>query len=267
MTCAASPWPPATVGRVSALSSSRRRLIAAVAAAAVAIAVALILVSVLGSGGTTAGRVTTAPATTSSTGAGKATAVPGAAAAERLFRGIPQRLNQLGSAKAPVTMVEFADLQCPFCRAFAAEGLPAIVREYVRPGKVKLVFSGIAFIGPDSETALRAAYAAGLQNRLWNFVDLLYRNQGAENSGWVTDGLVREIARSIPGLDVAKLFADRTSPAVEAAIQATSQQAAQAHVSQTPTFFVGRTGRTLRELPVTSLGPQAFRPTLSALLK
>src|SRR5581483_4833538 len=91
--------------------------------------------------------------------------VPGAAATQKLFRGLPQTLNVLGDPKAPVTMVEFGDLQCPFCREYAIKALPAIVDEYVRPGKLKLVFTGLAFIGPDSEAALRATYAAGLQGK------------------------------------------------------------------------------------------------------
>ena len=93
-------------------------------------------------------------------------------------------------------MVEFADLQCPFCREYTLNALPTIVKQYVRTGKVKLVFFGMAFLGPDSETALRAAYAAGLQSRLWNVIDLLYRNQGPENSGWVTDGLLRAVGKA-----------------------------------------------------------------------
>src|SRR5439155_270723 len=97
----------------------------------------------------------------------------GEAATQKLFRGIPQKLNVLGNLKAPVTMVEFADLQCPYCRDFAVQALPDIVRRYVRPGKVKLVFSGLAILGSDSERALRATYAAGLQGRLWNYLDLL----------------------------------------------------------------------------------------------
>jgi hypothetical protein len=52
----------------------------------------------------------------------------------------------LGNPNAPVTMIEFADLQCPFCRDYALNALPAIVQEYVRPGKVKLVFGGISFL-------------------------------------------------------------------------------------------------------------------------
>src|SRR5439155_6373170 len=78
-----------------------------------------------------------------------------------LFAGIPQRGNVLGSPHAPLTLVEYADLQCPYCGAFARDTLPALVSEYVRSGEVKLVFRGMAFVGPESLTALRAVVAAG----------------------------------------------------------------------------------------------------------
>jgi protein-disulfide isomerase len=243
---------------------------------AVGVAAGLITVSVFGSSDsknanatpiptmvtTTPG--TTAPATTTPQ---PGPAIAGAAETAKLFRGIPQTLNVLGNPKAPVTMVEFADLQCPFCAQYALDALPTIVRDYVRTGKVKLVFAGLSFIGPDSETALRAAYAAGLQNRLWNFLDLLYRNQGAENSGWVTDALLRATARSIPGVDVPRLMAARNTTAVDNAILATKQQATSARVNETPTFFAGPTGGTLNRIQLTSLTPAAFQPTLDALLK
>lgn len=248
----------------------RAALFAAVGIAAVGIAVGLIVASVVGSDGKEKATPTTV-ATTVSTSTSPATTpgltVTGGAATARLLRGIPQRLNVLGNPKAPVTMVEFADLQCPFCREFALDALPALVREYVRPGKVKLVFAGMAFIGPDSEKALRATYAAGLQGRLWNFLDLLYRNQGPENSGWVTDDLLRAAGRAVQGLDVGAMIAARQTPEVDNAIAATEQQASSARVNSTPTFFAGPTGGTLQHLGVSELKPQAFRPTLDALLK
>src|SRR5262249_925128 len=121
----------------------RNLLFVGVGAAALAIALALILVSVLGSS-----NGSSAPATTVSTSPPPSVPsapakAPGATATAALFRGIPQRLNQLGNPNAKVTMVEFADPQCPYCRQYALDALPAIVREYVRSGKVKLVFFGI----------------------------------------------------------------------------------------------------------------------------
>ena len=236
--------------------------------AALVIAVALILVSVLGSSSAeTTPPPPTKTAASGSTAPAAPTKAPGAAATATLFRGIPQRLNQLGNPNAKVTMVEFADPQCPYCRDFALDALPAIVREYVRTGKVKLVYFGIEIIGPNSEQGLRATYAAGLQNKLWNFSDLLYKSQGAENSGWITDALLRQIGNSIPGFDTARMLADMSSPKVESALAASAQQASSARVSQTPTFFAGPTGGRLQQIPVTSLTPDGFRSTLDSLAK
>ena len=164
-------------------------------------------------------------------------------------------------------MVEFADPQCPFCRQFALDALPTIVKEYVRTGKTKLVYFGIAIIGPNSEPGLRAIYAAGLQGKLWNFSDLLYKSQGAENSGWITDDLLRQIGSSIPGFDTGRMFADMQSDQVSAALAASAQQASSARVDQTPTFFAGPTNGRLQQVPLTALTADAFRPTLDALLK
>jgi protein-disulfide isomerase len=251
---------------VRSLLRSRAALFAAVGIAAVGIAAGLIVASVVRSSDKkTAPPVTSAGTIGSATT--EATTVNGAAETAKLFKGISQQLNVLGNPNAPVTLIEFADLQCPFCREFALNALPAIIRDYVRPGKVKLVFAGIAFIGPDSETALRATYAAGLQRRLWNFLDLLYRNQGAENSGWVTDGLLRAIGSSIKGVDVDALLAARQTDGVDNAITATNQQATEAKVNSTPTFFAGPTGGTLKQIHVTELRAKAFRPALDALLR
>jgi protein-disulfide isomerase len=254
-------------------------MLTAVGVVAVSVAAGLITVSVLGSSDGQKAEATPIPSTTvaepSTSTPGSTTApqpqpgikISGGAETAKLFRGIPQKLNVVGNPNAPVTMVEFADLQCPFCRQFALNALPAIVRDYVRPGKVKLVFAGLAFIGPDSETAVRAAYAAGLQNRLWQFLDLLYRNQGPENSGWVTDALLRATARAIPGVGASTMMAARHTSEIDNAILATQQQASSARVNETPTFFAGRTGGTLNRIPLTSLTPAAFRPTLDALLR
>jgi protein-disulfide isomerase len=253
---------------------SRWTLFAGVGLVAIGIAAALIVVSLTGgSNDDKSAAATTAPTVPSMSVGGGTTAptapptAPGAAATIALFKGIPQQLNVLGKAGAPVTMVEFADLQCPFCQEYAVNALPALVKEYVRTGKAKFVFSGMHFIGPDSEKALRAVFAAGLQGRLWQFLDLLYKNQGAENSGWVTDDLLRSIGDSLPGLDTDKLLADMSSAEVTNAIAAADQQAQQASVNSTPTFFAGKTGATLEHLNVTTLTPDAFRPTLDALTK
>ncbi len=247
----------------------RNLLYLGVGSAAAVIALVLILVSVIGS--SSAETTPSVPATTTTASGGSTPAAtpkaPGAAATAALFRDIPQQLNQLGNPKAKVTMIEFADPQCPFCRQYELETLPTIVKEYVRTGKVKLVYFGIPIIGQNSEAGLRAVYAAGLQDKLWNFSHLLYKSQGAENSGWITDTLLRRIGDSIPGFDTQKMLADRQSAEVDAALSASTQQATNGHVDRTPTFFAGPTGGTLQQIALTALSADAFRPTLDALIK
>jgi protein-disulfide isomerase len=232
---------------------SRESLSLVAVAGAVLVAIVLIVASQLGNRKSTA-----APVTAS---------VAGGADTAALFAGIPQRGTVLGSPAAPVTLVEYADLQCPYCGDFSRNVLPSLVRDYVRTGKVKVVFRGLAFVGPDSESALRAALAAKNQNRLWNFVDLLYANQGAENSGWVTGGLIRSVAGEIPGVDVTRLVADAQSTAVTGAIAATQRLASNDGVNSTPSFWIGRTGGALVALDVRSLEAAAFRPALDSLSK
>jgi protein-disulfide isomerase len=178
-----------------------------------------------------------------------------------LLEGIPQRGVELGRDDAPVTLVEFADIQCPFCAEWALDTFPDLVREYVKPGKVKLVFRGLAFLGEDSVEGLRAVIAAGQQNKLWQYLELLFAEQGAENSDWVTEELIRGVAEQVPGLDVDKLMAGRDAEVVTAAIAQAEQQARRANVQGTPTFFIGR-GDSLRQLAIQSLDADAFRPAL-----
>jgi protein-disulfide isomerase len=195
-----------------------------------------------------------------------AAAPTGAAGVAAMLDGIPQEGTALGWRRAPVTLVEFADPQCPYCAAWARSALPEIVRRYVRPGKVRLYFDGMTFVGADSTTALRTALAAGKQRRFWNVIELLYENQGEENTGWVTDSLLRSIGEAVPGLDTSRMLSDRGSAAVDHALSQAETVAQEAGVNATPTFAVGRTGGQLRLVHVTSLAPSGLAPFLDAAL-
>lgn len=158
------------------------------------------------------------------------------------FTGIPQDGAVLGDPGATVTLIEYADLQCPACQQYALGTFPGIVEDYVRPGRVKTEFRGFPFLGEDSFKAQRFVLAAGLQDRLWNLQEALYRNQGAENSGWVTDDLIRTLAAEIPGLDVDQLFADADTNEIAQAVDDGIAQAEAAGVPGTPTFFISIDG-------------------------
>jgi protein-disulfide isomerase len=205
-------------------SANRNLLIAAGAAAAVVLV--LVGASLLLRGGGSNG--------TGGAGGGTGTGIEEAAA---LLDGIPQDRAVLGSPKAKVTMIQFEDLQCPICRRYQAEGFPSVVENYVRPGKVKLRFVGMAFIGPDSEKALLYTLAAGEQGKLWQFQDALYANQGDENSGWVTDALLEKIATGL-GLDWAKLKKDADGPVTLQQANSMVDEANQRQIQGTPTFYV-----------------------------
>lgn len=181
-----------------------------------------------------------------------------------LFRGVPQDGIAIGDPQAPVTLVEYADLQCPYCARWARDAFPTIVQQYVRTGRVRVVFRGLAFLGPQSDTALRAALAAGEQDRLWDVVHGLFVQQGAENSGWVSDALLRSFGGT--GVDAQRMLDSTQSPWVERQLTAASRAAERVGLLGTPFFQAGRTGGALTPLRVSALDADTFRRELDRLL-
>ena len=158
-----------------------------------------------------------------------------------LFKGIPQSGTTLGRATAPVTMTEFIDPQCPYCREFETTVLPSIVKNYVRTGKLRIQMEPWAFIGPDSIRGQAAELAAAEQNRAFNYAELLYDNQGIENTGWLNDNMSPPPPSSIPG--------SRPHPPQRALIrsgQGGTETGRRPRTTDktlgTPTLYVGRTG-------------------------
>jgi protein-disulfide isomerase len=180
--------------------------------------------------------------------------------------GLPQDGSFLGAPSAEVTLIEYADMQCPFCRQYAEQVFPTLVDEYVRDGRVRMEFRGMAFLGEDSLEALRYVQAAGLQGRLWQMQEGLYRNQGDENSGWVTTELAEEVGTEIDGLDVERMLEDSVGEEVTARIDEAQAQASAAGVTGTPTFFVQIGDDEPYQLEITALDPEAFRPALDDAL-
>ncbi len=152
--------------------------------------------------------------------------------------GIPQEGRVLGSPDARVTLIEWADPQCPGCRAYTEELFPTLVDEYVRPGKVNTEFHGLPFIGDDSVKGYRFLLAAAEQNKLWDLQEALYRNQGGENDGWLTDDLIRELAAQIDGLDVDQLFADAERSDIVAEANGAIAAGQAAGIPGTPTLLL-----------------------------
>ncbi|HEU6443438.1 MAG TPA: thioredoxin domain-containing protein [Gaiellaceae bacterium] len=191
-------------------------------------------------------------------------AVAGIAETAATFDGVPQRGNVLGSPRAPFQLVVYSDLQCGYCAKFASDVLPTIVRDYVRTGKVQMVYRGLAFLGPDSVTALQTTTAAGRQNRLWNVSELLYANQGLENA-WVTDDLLRSSVTAA-GASATRAFAERDSAYVTATIDRWASMAARDGVQGVPAFYAGRRGGELEPLAIGALTVPEFRAALDSVV-
>jgi protein-disulfide isomerase len=211
----------------------RRQLAGGVVGLAVVIVAALVLIS-SGGGGRTA-----SPGLAGGTQARATTR-----AVDRLLHGIPQSRTTLGSPSAPVTVTEYADLECPFCRQFAIGGENELIARDVRAGRVKLVYRSLStatFNGPEPgvfTTQQSAALAAGAQDRAWNYIETFYREQGSEETGYVTPSFLTSLARQVTGLNVARWQHDRAASRYASQIPADALAARRGHIRSTPTFVV-----------------------------
>jgi protein-disulfide isomerase len=188
----------------------------------------------------------------SSSGGGKHGIQKGAAASKTvssvtsLLRGIPQSGSTLGNASAPVTMEYYGDLECPICRDFTLGTMPQVIADQVRTGKLQVQYRALETATRDPQTFLTqqvAALAAGRQNRMWQFVELFYHQQGAEGTGYVTENFLQRIADQVPGLNVAAWKRARASTALANQVSADAAAASQAKANATPTLVIaGRNG-------------------------
>jgi protein-disulfide isomerase len=153
--------------------------------------------------------------------------------------GVAERNGVLGDAQAPVTVTEFVDLQCPICAETSRTLLPSVIDDYVRTGKVKLRARTLSFLGPDSVRAARVAAGAEKQGKLWPFLEAFYGAQKTENSGYVTDAFVRDVAKAA-GVDASAALAYAGTPSSQAPLAAANAAARRYGVTGTPTFLIQR---------------------------
>lgn len=158
-----------------------------------------------------------------------------------VFAGIPQDGTRLGREDAPVTIRLYEDFQCPACGQFARETLPEVVERHVKSGDAKLVSETMVFIGEDSVPAARAAFAAGEQDLYWQYAALLFENQGAENSGYVTDEFLTGLAEETEGLDVGR-WQQAREKGYEDELRAVQQRAGEEGVNSTPSLVISGPG-------------------------
>jgi protein-disulfide isomerase len=188
-----------------------------------------------------------------------------------LVGGVQQSGDVLGSSTASVTLQYFGDLECPICRQFTLGALPSIIEKWVRSGKLRIEYRSLQTATREPEvfkTQQVAALAAGKQDKMWNFVETFYREQGEEDSGYVTESYLQGIAKQVPGLNLPQWTSDRNEPALASQIASDAQAANSAGFTGTPSFLIGRSGGAMTKFEYSSLtDPTAFNEAIEKLLK
>lgn len=140
-----------------------------------------------------------------------------------------------GSSSAPVTLVEYADFQCPACATYSP-----VIKKILAEEADKIYFGYRYFPLPQHANALSSAYAAtaaGLQGKFWEMHDLLFTNQTAWQDVADPTSLFVGYATSL-SLDKAKFLADMSSDAVKARVAAGRDDATASGLDYTPTLFL-----------------------------
>jgi protein-disulfide isomerase len=215
----------------------RRKQLLQLAAGAAFLAVAVVLVLIV--------------VNASSSGDGGDTKLEGTREVSRSLKGIPQNGMVLGDPQAPVELIEFADLKCPYCKAFAEGVLPPIIENQVKNGHVKLSYRVYTIIDDQSQPAGAAAFAAGKQGRGWNFVELFYRNQGSELKPYADDAFLEAIAKGAGVKDLSRWNSERAE--LEPEVEATTAEAQQLGFTGTPSFAI-RGPKTKGLQPIATVG-------------
>jgi protein-disulfide isomerase len=213
-----------------------------------------------------------------SAGSGERHIKPGSTAATAassevttLLAGIPQKGNVLGRPTAPVTLQYFGDLECPVCRAFTIGALPSVIGKWVRGGALKVEYRSLETATREPEvfrTQQVAALAAGTQNKMWNFVETFYHEQGEEDTGYVTESFIQGIAKQVPGLNLAAWTSERGEPALSNLLASDEQAATNNGLDGTPAFLLGHSGGALTQLePSSFTEPGPFNQAIEKLVK
>jgi protein-disulfide isomerase len=208
-----------------AASGDRRTRLLQLSAGGVFLAIIVVVVVIIVAGG-------------SSKSGGDPTDVAHTAEVEKMLTGIPQNANSLGKAGAPTTLIMYGDLQCPVCKEYIEEILPEIVSTDVKKGEVRLVYRDFIIISEESIPAGEAALAAGEQGKGWSFIELFYRNQGEERSGYVTEEFLESIGNAAGIPDIAKWNKERKSGKFKKTVEETTNQADKLGFTGTPSFAI-----------------------------
>ena len=143
----------------------------------------------------------------------------------------------LGKKDAKVTVVEFADYQCPFCEQWYKTVYSELKSKYIDTGKVKFFYQDFAFLGADSNTAAEAAHCAQEQGKFWEYHDYLFSHQGQENTGWATADKQKGFAAAV-GLNTSKFNQCLDTHKYAQEVQDETSAGKSYGVTGTPTIFI-----------------------------
>jgi protein-disulfide isomerase len=180
---------------------------------------------------------------------GPSAPVSGADTVQRLFGGIEQEGNALGSSDAPVTVSIFNDLQCTDCADYHLVTVPDLVEDLVRSGDARLEFRNRSLGSRDTTLAAYGATAAGEQANEWQFAHLVFLNQDQVTTEGVTDEFLERVAEAIPGpeFDVGQWESDLDAPEVQSRVESDAQLALDLRLTAAPAVVIEGPGGT-REL-------------------
>jgi protein-disulfide isomerase len=187
--------------------------------------------------------------------------------------GIAQQGDTIGAATAPVTMQYFGDLECPICKDFTLGALPTLMQKWVRTGKLRIQYRSLETATREPEVFKNqqlAALAAGKQNKMWQYLELFYNQQGEESSGYVTEQYLQGLAQQVPGLSLPQWTGDRGNPGLSTQIATDAQTANNEGFNGTPSFLLGKTGGKLTKFEATTADltdPTSFNQAIEKLIK
>jgi protein-disulfide isomerase len=153
-------------------------------------------------------------------------AISGGEQTQQLIAGIPQDGPYLGPSDAAVTITVFNDLQCPSCADYELQTVNPLIEQYARTGQARLEFRHISLQEAETTKAAYAAAAAGEQDREWQYIDLLFRNQGEAPAHTVSDEFLEDVGNAIPNFDLDAWKGARDSPEVADRVEADVRLAA-----------------------------------------
>jgi len=143
----------------------------------------------------------------------------------------------LGDPNAPITLVEFGDYQCHFCNVYYHNTEHKIYENYVKTGKINIIFKDYTIIGPDSTIAALGAHCAGEQGKFWEYHNTLYENWNGENNGWAGQENIFRFAEQIE-LNVDEFVECNVDKRYEQKISKSNNDARTLGITGTPAFYL-----------------------------